>query len=252
MPKLFEHFEPNWQQILDSNSLGTFSAIWNLKSDWFEEPNFRRGGWSGVVKYPLSRANGSIDIFIKRQENHVSKTFLHPIRGIATFQKEFHNINRLTHKNVSTLELIYFGKKDNQAILVTKSLDGYDSLDSTKFVDLEYKNKLALIRKIASATAKMHVNHFQHNCFYPKHIFVKKINGQWDVRFIDLEKLKRTIFKKQAVIRDLFSLHRHAGENWTIKDRIYFLKAYANEKKLSPSSKKLWSRIEKKLKTKYK
>ena len=58
-----------------------FDTIWQLDTDWFEPPNHRRGGWSGVVKYVLETTHGAIDVFIKRQENHVSKTLLHPFKG---------------------------------------------------------------------------------------------------------------------------------------------------------------------------
>jgi hypothetical protein len=242
----------HWKPLLAANNLNSFDAIWNLKTDWFEEPNIRRGGWSGVVKLGLETPQGKVDIFIKRQENHISKTFFHPFRGIATFQKEFHNILRLNYHKIPTLELIYFGQRNLQVILITKSLDGYCALDSTELASLNQVDKRALLLKVATATTAMHQCRFQHNCFYPKHIFVKQADGQWDVRFIDLEKLKRTVLKKQAVIRDLSTLHRHANENWTIKDRVYFFKAYVNENKLSKRSKNLWQVIEKKLQAKRK
>ena len=245
-----EYWSNNWQQMLAAAKLNTFGALWDLKTDWFEEPNVRRGGWSGVVKYALNTPDGKTDIFIKRQDNHITKTFFHPFKGIATFQKEFHNIQRLLSNNIPTLELIYFGQRNQQAILITKSLEGYYSLDSKELADLNREDKRALLLKIASATSAMHQCRFQHNCFYPKHIFVKKTDGQWDVKFIDLEKLKRTVFKKQAAIRDLFTLHRHADENWSIKDRVYFFKAYVNETTLSNESKKLWHTIDKKIQAK--
>ena len=68
-------FGNGWRLTLKQNSLGYFSALWQLQADWFEEPNIRRGGWSGVVKIPLR--NGKYEssyIFIKRQENHLSRT----------------------------------------------------------------------------------------------------------------------------------------------------------------------------------
>ena len=249
---MYDYYGDDWHQILTTNKLGDFDALWNLKTDWFEEPNIRRGGWSGVVKYPLNTADGNIDIFIKRQENHISKTLSHPLKGIATFQKEYCNIKRLTLNNVPTLELIYFGQKDQKAILVTKSLEGYNPLDAKIFHDLSREDKKALLSKIAQTTATMHQHRFQHNCFYPKHIFAQQLDDNWDVRFIDLEKLKRPLFKRQAIIRDLFTLHRHADCHWTIKDRLYFFKAYVGETELSNRSKQLWRTIAKKVLAKHK
>ena len=242
----------DWQQIFASNNLANFNALWDLKTEWFEEPNVRRGGWSGVVKIDLDTPEGKVGVFIKRQENHISKTFQHPIKGIATFQKEFHNILRLSSKQIPTLELIYFSQQKKKAILITQELKGYRPLDSKEFFSLSPKQKQALLSKVAQVSSMMHRHKFQHNCFYPKHIFVKNINGEWDIRFIDLEKLKRTLFQKQSMLRDLQSLYRHADDHWTIKDRIYFFKCYMNEKKLSNNSKKIWKAIEKKLQNKRK
>jgi len=252
MAKLIEYFNPNWRDILHNAKLDNFEAIWNLEFDWFEEPNIRRGGWSGVIKYPLNTTKGITDIFIKRQENHISKTLRHPIKGIATFQKEFHNIQALTQKKAPTLELVYFGQRDQQAILITQSLDAYCALDSTELYTLDLPQKPSLLTRVAAAMRLLHQHHFQHNCLYPKHIFVSNTDKGWDVKFIDLEKLKRTPLKRQAVIRDLFTLYRHADKHWTTKDRVYFFKAYMNENKLSPKSKKLWHSIAKKIAAKNK
>jgi len=242
----------NWKKDFSANNLNDFEALWDLKTDWFEPPNIRRGGWSGVVKITLDTPQGKAGVFIKRQQNHTTKTICHPIKGIATFQKEFHNIERLSAKQIPTLELIYFAQKETRSILITKELENYHPLDSKELYDLTTKSKRAVLLKVAQASAKMHYWKFQHNCFYPKHIFVKKIEEQWDVRFIDLEKLKRTIFKKQSIVRDLLTLYRHADNHWTTKDRLYFFKCYVNEKKLSTRSKRLWHTIEKKLQNKRK
>ena len=87
-----ECWNDQWQEIFSANKLDSFDAIWNLDTEWFEEPNQRRGGWSGVIKVDLDTPEGKSCVFIKRQENHISKTLLHPIRGILTFEREFENI----------------------------------------------------------------------------------------------------------------------------------------------------------------
>ena len=80
-------YNDDWQQILFDNNLDDFDDIWKLKTKWFEPPNIRRGGWSGVVKIDLDTPQGKIGIFIKRQQNHITKTFIHPIRGMLTFER---------------------------------------------------------------------------------------------------------------------------------------------------------------------
>ena len=43
-----EYQANDWEQLAHSNGLDSFDAIWTLDIGWFEEPNQRRGGWSGV------------------------------------------------------------------------------------------------------------------------------------------------------------------------------------------------------------
>lgn len=247
-----EYWSDNWYHLFAENKLKTFDAIWNLKTEWFEEPNQRRGGWSGVIKVDLNSPNGKTTVFIKRQENHITKTVFHPIRGIPTFEREFKNILRMQKRNLPILELIYFAKRvingKSQSILITKALSDYIPLESERYLptgdlikDKAHKEKLLIA--VADTLRLIHQHHFQHNCLYLKHIFVKPVEGSWDIKVIDLEKLKWRLFKRHAVFRDLYTLFRHA-RGWSTKDHLKFFKAYALEKKLSPKSKKLWHSIE--------
>ncbi|MAL50347.1 MAG: inaA protein [Methylophaga sp.] len=228
-----------------------FDSLWHLYTNWFEEPNVRRGGWSGVIKQPIQVDSGAVEVFIKRQENHSSKTLLHPFKGQATFYKEYRNIRRLTKKNIPALNALFFGQRGMKAILVTKALTDYQPLDIAS-LKLDRPQKRALLTEVAKNLRLMHQHHYQHNCLYPKHIFVKYVNGAWRVRFIDLEKLKWQLFKKNAIHRDLITLYRHSGGNWSEKDRLFFFRAYQQEAKLSNRSKKLWRKLQMKNATKSK
>ncbi len=248
-------FGDNWRSILTANKFDSFNTIWDLKTAWFEEPNIRRGGWSGVVKIDLDAPQGNVGVFIKRQENHLTKSLLHPIRGRPTFEREFRNILRLRKNNIPTLEPVYFAKRnrkgDYQAILITKELAGYTPLESERFLttgDLikGRGHKDRLFKTVAEAIRAMHHHHYQHNCLFLKHLFIKSDGDSWDVKIIDLEKLKKTIFKRSAVYRDLYTLSRHA-EGWSTKDRVKFFQAYVQEDKLSDKSKTLWKAIERKI-----
>lgn len=129
-----DYLGEGWESLLSKNNLATYASLWRLKADWFEEPNIRRGGWSGVVKVSLKQTNDDpVFIFIKRQENHLSRTWRHPIKGAATFIREYNNL-RLFHKyDIPTPELVYFGARSNngkpQAIIATKELVGYQPLN---------------------------------------------------------------------------------------------------------------------------
>jgi hypothetical protein len=243
-----------WQQQLKplfaASGLGSFDKLWQLRTDWFEAPNVRRGGWSGVVKYTLEADSGPVTMFIKRQENHISRTWLHPFKGIPTFQKEYNNILRLIRHDIPTLDLVYFGVDDQRAILVTRALEGYSSLEELDIATLSRAEKNALIMKMAAIVRDMHRHHYQHNCLYPKHIFVRKEGPEWDVRIIDLEKMKRTPLVSQARDRDLSTLYRHARDDWPLKDRLRFFRDYMGENRLSAGSKAIWRRLTRKIRSK--
>lgn len=229
------------------DSQANFDQLWALPQNWFEQPNKARGGWSGVTKSSLSSLQGQINVFIKRQQNYVSRTFRHPFSGVPTFEKELKNILLLRHINIPTLEPIYYGKHADKAILVTKALDGYCSLDKISPDTLTLNAKRQLLAKLADLTRELHHQHYMHNCFYPKHIFVKlHDSGEWSIRLIDLEKLRWRFSAYFAMKRDLSTFNRHADKAWTIKDRLFFFKSYLNVKTLSVAEKRLWRKLTRK------
>lgn len=246
----------NWLPVLRNNQLDSFDALWQLDAPWFEEPNVRRGGWSGVVKHDMTTDNDLLKtVFIKRQANHMSRTWRHPVGGIPTFQKEFHNLNRFYRYDIPTMELIYFGRrftqKEKQAILITKALTGYVPLDKVMPIDTvnfvrNTSHRRALIRKTAQVLRRMHQHRIQHNSLYPKHIFVKPVGDGWDVRLIDLEKAKRKWRQKTATLRDIGTFRRHTLD-WSTRDHLLFFQAYVNESSLSSSGKQLWHAIQDRL-----
>ena len=250
---MMDYFGENWQTALKRNHLAHFDALWTLKAEWFEEPNIRRGGWSGVIKIPLKQTNDEpVFIFIKRQENHMSRTWRHPISGVATFQKEYNNLKRFQRYKIPTLELVYFGTRsyngDRQAILATKELDGYRALNvlllnSGSNLLKSPQSRQALLKATAKILCHMHQHRLQHNSLYPKHIFAKPVGESWDIRIIDLETAKRRLFKSTAILRDLGTLRRQT-QGLKAKEQVTFFKAYVDEAKLTTKSKKLWYQIQ--------
>ena len=107
-----------------------------------------------------------------------------------------------------------------------------------------------LLQAIAHVLVNMHQAHFQHNSLYPKHIFAKPVSNGWKIKIIDLEKMKRTMFVRQSMLRDLGTLDRHANKDWSMKDRVFFLQQYFNEQPLSKKTKHLLHKIAKPKKAK--
>ncbi len=255
-----EYFGKEWEQVLIYNKLGDFDSIWNLDVGWFEKPNERRGGWSGVSRIDLKTEKGeSVGVFLKRQENHNTKTLTKPIKGVPTFYREFKNILRFVVHGIPTVEPVYFhcryknGK--SQAILMTKELEGYEALDSDVYARdgalmQDRKTREQVMGAVARVLKKMHKHHFQHNCLYGKHIFVRSIEQEWEVKIIDLEKLQRNQFKQNAMMRDFYTLSRHIS-GWRRNDRLKFLKMYMQEEKLSSGSKLIWRKIHDKIQARH-
>ena len=241
-----------WQQILDGNGLDSFEALWALDTGWFEAPNKRRGGWSGVSRCDLDvPGGGSVGVFVKRQQDHVYRSPRHPLRGMLTFAREFDNLQHYRSLGIPTLEPLYFAvrKVDGQrrAILVTRELTDYASLDrcveywqAEGFPDMSQRREL--IALLAATAAKLHRHHLQHNCFYPKHIFIGDEDGRADVRIIDLEKTKWRLSKTRASLRDLDTLNRHSP-GWSRTDRLRFLLAYHEQRHVDARVRKTWNRL---------
>lgn len=221
-----------------------FDFFWQLDTPLFEPPNTCRGGWSGVSQVLLQFNNEKIPVFIKRQHKHRIRYWRHILKGIPTFEREYLNIKHLRTLDIPTLEPVFFAKRKDKAILITKALSEYQSLDEMDYGQLSFTQRSALICSIAEIIAKLHAHHLQHNCLYPKHIFVKQLNDKyWDVRLIDLEKLRRKLFKRQALNRDLSCLTRHAPDEWSRTDMLRFFKAYLGQNSLTPAAKVLWQQI---------
>lgn len=220
------------KQLLEHNKLATFEQLWALQTPWFEEPNYRRNGWSGVVKYALANKKGEItEIFIKRQENHNCKTLMHPFKGVPTFRREFINIKNLNNKQVPTLTTLYYAERkvgsDAQAILITLSLEAYQSLEEycSNEANKDDPQRQAIMALSGQVTRKMHDAHFRHNCLYPKHLFVKNDAETIDIRVIDLEKLKWLPLYYQIRRNDLSRIIRR-GDPMTHHDIKALLSAY--------------------------
>lgn len=229
-----------------------FDVFWRNNSPWFETPNIRRGGWSGVVKSRIDSFGKPEKVFIKRQQNHMTRTIMHPIKGIPTFLREYHNIQSLQAKNIPTLEVLYFDTKDSKAVLITKALEGYISLDKIEISTLEPKNKKSLVSSIAKVIRHLHQCHYQHNCLYPKHIMIRQYANGWDVKLIDLEKLKYCLSKKRATIHDLATFLRHMDKLWSVRDKVVFFQTYFQQQKISCHSKKIINAVSKKVQRKAK
>ena len=84
------------------------------------------------------------------------------------------------------------------------------------------QQRRAVIRACADTVRCLHAAKLQHNCLYPKHIFVRLVGNKAEAKLIDLEKTKHVRYHRKAALRDLDSLNKHT-EDWSQTDRLRFL-----------------------------
>lgn len=238
-----DYLDPAWQPILAHNGLAGFDALWNVDAGWFEPPNQRRGGWSGVMRLELTRPDGTAcAVFLKRQENHNTFSWRKPIQGIPTFLREFRLIQRYRAAGVPSLEPVYFACRGRRAILVTEELTGFAGLDRhlDAWPTLEAATRRGILDSVAALTRRLHAAGLQHNCYYPKHVFVKVgTGGRVEARAIDLEKSRWNPVARQRSLRDLDTLNRYVPA-CRRSERLRFLKVYLGIARLTPAAKSLW------------
>lgn len=250
-----------WKPVLEANGLADFDAIWNLDIGWFEPKNERRGGWSGVSRLSVRLPDGSgAGVFVKRQENHVFRSWRRPLRGEATLVREMKNLLRCRRLGIPVYEPIFFMQHDagggKRAILLTQELTGYHSL--AELTDQWRESgwparpeRVRIIEEVAKTVALLHCHHLQHNCLFPKHIFIRQQStNEVEVRLIDLEKLKWRPLFQAAVLRDLDTLNRHA-HGWRATDRLRFLKYYVAHSRQRLQVDDLWRRLRRRFALKF-
>ena len=232
--------------VLEQCQLHTFEQLWDHPIEWFEAPNERRGGWSGVGRLQLEAGGGKpLCLFVKKQQNHGRLTLRHPVRGEPTFRREYQRLQYLADHEIGAPKVVFYGEKvmENKlcAILVTEELEGYqplDSLTATLFAgnELTRVHRQHLLKVIAASLRNFHQLGLVHRALYPKHIFVKYADVPVQVALIDLEKARFSPLFWYRAYFDLAALNRHA-EHWQATDRLYFFKQYCQLQRLGKFSK---------------
>ena len=248
------YINERWRLILAHNGLLDFDALWALEAPWFEEPNHRRGGWSGVSRYAMPLpGGGSSAVFLKRQQNHNTSSLAHPRHGVPTFRREFKRIMQYRSHGIPTLEPVYFATHgsgaEQRAILMTEELSGFISLEDRVQGWLRdgapaRSLRRSILKAVAVLLHNMHAHGIQHSCFFPKHVFVRiNADDSVEARIIDLEKSRWRPFKTLCAMRDLYSLSRFSS-CWSTSDRLWFFREYLGIVHLTAYAKWLWRNIE--------
>lgn len=223
-------FQSNYhQQLFAQHQLADFDAIWNRENAWFEPPNERRGGFSGVGKLSLMADDGKNRIFfVKKQQNHGRKSWAHPFAGEPTFRREFHNLVFLQKNKIGAPKVIYYAEKTakNQAILITEDLTDFVPLDTLDLLHLPLTQKNDLVKKVATEIKRFHNVGLVHRALYPKHIFVKNAESTLpEIALIDLEKARFSPLDWYRTYFDLAAFLRHTT-SWNAEYKQLFINSY--------------------------
>lgn len=197
-----------------------FDYYWNQRGEWVEEPNVRRGGESGVQR--VVGRDGQL-LYAKRQTGHIYRSWLHPF-GRPTVLRELDALTGVSRLGVRVPQIVFCGAQPDpqhkwRALLVTKSLDGFDELEKweaaggrAQYGEAVYER---VLKDLAENLARMHKGRWQHSCIYIKHVFVR-VTGEGDsaqveVALIDLEKCRQRLTAYRAASHDMKQLRRHSS-----------------------------------------
>ena len=208
----------------DVVSRDRFDYFWNLRGEWVEEPNVRRGGESGVER--VMGSDGQL-LYTKRQVGHIYRSLRYPF-GRPTVLRERDALIGLRLIDVSVPDIIYCGAQRDlehqwRALLVTKSLDGFEEIDHWYAGGGRERHGESIhdrvLKALAENLARMHKGRWQHSCLYSKHVFVR-VTGEGDearveVALIDLEKCRQRLTARYAAVHDLKQLRRHSSFSTT-------------------------------------
>jgi hypothetical protein len=205
-----------YRALLTRHGLHTLAGFWHLPWDWVEDPNRRRNGWSGASRHTLSDEEaGHFSIFVKRQENHNYRSLRHALRGKPTFFRDLCNIRHMEQIGVPTVEPVFYGERREgdklQAVLATIALEGYSELNPL-FQDpsLAAPVRQAILHRLADTVQLMHRHRFQHDSLGGNHVMVKlEEDNTFDLRILDLEKMRRNLRPIDRAVRDLEKFIRH-------------------------------------------
>lgn len=236
---------PELVPVFKRHGLHDFETLWNLPLTPLDHANKSRGGFSNAYRLQLNDEHGAkISYILKKQNNHLTRRYLKPWQKIPTFEREWHNSIYLEEP---VIQFCYFAKRGARAIIISRELTDFISLDKLSGQNLSRMDKNKLIFNIAKNLASIHHAGFVHKSFYAKHIFVSP-QKNFKVITIDLEK-SRFYWPVLRTTRDLTSLLQSLRMHILCSqtDCLRFLLYYFGVTDLTPQVKKYWHMVAKRL-----
>ncbi len=242
----------DWHNALEAAGLLNIEAVTEREFDWFEAPNKRRGGWSGVTRIVLNPDAPALEqkaVFLKIQQNHF---YIAPNTGFQkrlTFEREYAAMSALRPACPEIPEVLMFAKWTKNAnrgsILVTEALDGWHLLrdwqdGKAKLHKPDQATLHQALSAIAATSRRINQAGWIHMCFSAKHIFIRpqRDNQGFDVRVIDLEKTRKRVGLGRRTVKDSSHFLRHTPE-LSDADKLHYLKAYFQTQSFTSAQRKL-------------
>jgi tRNA A-37 threonylcarbamoyl transferase component Bud32 len=202
---------------------------WTVQGEWVEEPNNRRGGFSGVQRVMLA---GSGDCYyVKRQRGHLFRSLRYPL-GRPTLLREWRSMSLCRKLGVPTAALEFFDtrkcKEGWESLLVTRSLDGYLSLDDGfKMGAWTAPQRRQALAAVAATLVTLHRARRKHGHLYPKEVFVNLATERPAVAIVDWELSRYALTRARAAAPDVRRLVKSlAQRGMSAAELDVFLDAY--------------------------
>ncbi|MBD3646683.1 MAG: hypothetical protein HUJ31_04335 [Pseudomonadales bacterium] len=192
----------------------------DLELPFFEPPNQRRGGWSGVSMVECAGQR----FFVKKQKNHTYREPRRFYRPTPTLRREYRNILRFRKLGLVTPSVVLYGERGDDGVLVTTALEDYVDLVSWLSSTQDETARLDFFNELTSQLLRIHEARFHHGCLYGAHIMVKPDSPR-EIAYLDLESLRRTLRPAHNASKDIGQLFRHT-EAINEKERAIIVDAY--------------------------
>lgn len=243
---------PEWESTLRDAGLLDIESVSKREFDWFEAPNRRRGGWSGVTRIVLNPDAVPEDqkaVFLKIQQNHFYRAPSTFFLKRLSFAREFDALQALAPVVSCMPNLLQFAQWEqdgNQgSLIITEALEGLQPFDTwlKEQKDSADTNQsepiLKALQSVASAAREVHHAGWAHFGFYPKHAFIRQDeNGDFSTCLIDLEKARQPLRSTQSTIEDVSRFLRHSTE-LNNEEKVAYLRAYFQTDTFSDAQKRM-------------
>ncbi|HAV14407.1 MAG TPA: hypothetical protein DCX06_13090 [Opitutae bacterium] len=235
-----------WADLLKNAGLLEIESLGDRKFDWFEEPNRRRGGWSGVSRLSLnpdaSEAEQQI-VFLKIQQNHYYVSWRNLFLKKLSYKREFYAIRELSPITESLPKVVLFTEwkqnGEDYCLIITEALDGWQSLEDFLLEEPGHMEIQKVLIQIANSIRTINQARWAHFGLFQKHILIrpKEVNS-YEIKLIDFEKARKTLTRNQSIIEDVSRFLRHS-KNLSEEFKIYFLKQYFQTEQFTSAQKQL-------------